>query len=796
MFQAEAKGEMSGKGVPMNSESGKCSVLLLAMFVLGILCSPTAFADLTVDDYSRAKGFYANKLAELVYRGSVAPNWIPDSEQFWYRAKTREGKQFVFVDPQRKERRPAFDHAKLASSLSKAAGAEYSADALPFDAFRYANDGHRISFTVGNDPWTCDLDNDYGCTKGDASSPAATPPKPSEVLSPNGKWAAFLREGNLWLSTTDTNEETPLTDDAEPNYDYAVGPDWLTFHPMIRNGSEPRPDIKWSGDSSKILTYRLDERQVRDISLVQNAPAPSDRKNHGARPIVYTYKLPGPGDDHLPMAEILVFDVKSKTRTTLGTPLFAPTFSPIGAWDVSWGTGSQFVLFINRSRDHKRITVSAADTTTGALRDFFTEEADTPVIQDVIGYKLWLFSDWKRIIWRSQRSGYQHLYLYDEDSCTALTSGQWNAAHIIRVDDENKWVYFLGRGREAGPILCQRDPYYVHLYRVRFDGTGLTLLTPEDATHAVQFSPSGDYFIDTYSRIDLPPVINLYQADGTRVMELEQADVDDLLATGWRYPERFVVKSHDGKSDLYGIMIKPSHFDPNKKYPVLDYHYGGVQGINVPKSFGPSWSGGLYPMVELGFIGIILDGTGTPGRSRVFHEMSYGDMGYAAGLIDQPAGIKQLAKRHSFIDIDRVGIYGGSGGGYSSTRAMFLYPDFFKVAVAWSGNHDQRLNHAMWYERYNGIFDGDDYADQANATHVEGLKGKLLLMHGDMDDNVPWACTVQLVTARIKANKDFDMLILPNRNHGIGADPYCERKRWDYFVTHLLGEQPPLHNHN
>ena len=707
----------------MTSQSGKYSVFLLLICLLGVLCSPAVLADLTVEDYSRAKEFYAHKLAELVYRGSVAPNWIPDSEQFWYRVKTREGKQFVFVDPRRNEHRPAFDHAKLASSLSKAAGAEYSAGALPFDTFRYANDGSSISFTVGNDRWTCDLGNDYGCTKGDAPSPAATPPKPSEVLSGNGKWAAFLKKGNLWLSATDTNEEIPLTDDAEPNYDYAVGPDWFSFHPMIQTGREPIPDIRWSGDSSKILTYRLDERQVRDISLMQYAPAPSGPKNQGVRPIVYTSKLPGPGDEHLPMAEILVFDVESKARITLGPPLFAPTFSPTNGGDVSWGPGSQYVLFINRSRDFRRMTVSAADTTTGELRDFFTEEADTPLIQDVAGYTFWLL-DWNRIIWRSQRSGYQHLYLYDEDSCTALTSGQWNAAHIIRVDEENKWVYFLRRGREAG-----EEPYYLHLYRVRFDGTGLALLTPEDATHAVQFSPSGDYFIDTYSRVDLPPVINLYKADGTRVMELEHADVDDLLATGWKYPERFVVKAHDGKTDLYGIMIKPSTFDPNKKYPVLDYHYGGTQGINVPKSFMPSWSGGLYPMVELGFIGVILDGTGTPKRSRAFHEMSYGDIGYAAGLVDQPTGIKQLAKRHPFMDIQRVGIYGGSGGGYSSARAMFLYPDFFKVAVAWSGNHDQRLNHAMWYERYNGIFDGDDYADQANATHVEGLKGKLLLVN-------------------------------------------------------------------
>jgi dipeptidyl aminopeptidase/acylaminoacyl peptidase len=377
---------------------------------------------------------------------------------------------------------------------------------------------------------------------------------------------------------------------------------------------------------------------------------------------------------------------------------------------------------------------------------------------------------------------------------------------VVRVDQEARTLYFTAGGREPG-----RDPYYRHLYRVQLDGAGLELLTPEDAEHAVSLSPSGAYLVDSYSRLDQPPVTVLRAADGRLVLELETADVSGLLARGWRYPERFHVKARDGVTDLYGSIIRPTSYEPTKRYPVLDAIYPGPQTIRTPKAF-PEPTAGFWQdqaLAELGFIVVTIDGLGTPWRSRAFHDVAAGaSFGEAGGLIDHVVGLKQLGARDPSLDLDRVGIYGHSGGGYASARALLTFPDFYKVAVSSAGNHDQRSYTADWGERYIGLPDGDNYQRAANARLAGNLKGKLLLVYGDMDDNVHAAMTLQLVDALIAANRDFDLLVLPNHNHLFfdlrkGLDRYREersvrgisryfvRRRWDYFVRHLLGKEPP-----
>jgi dipeptidyl aminopeptidase/acylaminoacyl peptidase len=397
------------------------------------------------------------------------------------------------------------------------------------------------------------------------------------------------------------------------------------------------------------------------------------------------------------------------------------------------------------------------------------------------------------VIWFSERDNWGQLYLYDLKTGKLkhqITTGEGNVTQVLRVDEPARTLFFLGVGREKG-----RDPYFTHFYRIGMDGKGLQLLTPEDANHEIALSDSGKYFVDSYSRPDVPAVAVIRDADGKPVMELEKADISKLVAAGWKPPTPFTVKGRDGSTDIYGLMYKPSTLDPSRKYPIVVSIYPGPQSGSVgSRSFSPA-RGDTQALAELGFIVVQMDGMGTPGRSKKFHEAYYGDMGDNT-LPDQVAGVKQLAGRHAWIDIDRVGIYGHSGGGFASTAGMFRYPDFFKVGVSQAGNHDNRVYEDDWGEKWQGLLkkNGDgttNYDDQANQAHAKNLKGKLLLAHGTLDSNVPPYNTLLVVNELIRHNKDFDLILFPNRGHGFGSEPYMVRRRWDYFVRHLMGAEPP-----
>jgi dipeptidyl aminopeptidase/acylaminoacyl peptidase len=457
--------------------------------------------------------------------------------------------------------------------------------------------------------------------------------------------------------------------------------------------------------------------------------------------------------------------------------------------DVEWSADNSQLAFVSTSRDHKRSVLRIADAETGAVRDVLEEKVETFFDS---GGNWRLLAESNEVLWYSQRDNWGHLYLYDLGSGRLkrqVTRGDWNVDEILRIDRDGRTIYFAGVGREPG------DPYFRYLYSVRLDGRGLTLLTPDGADHQITFSPSGRYFVDSYSTPDMPPVTVLRNAGGRKLIDLERADISQLLATGWTPPTPFTVKARDGVTDLYGLMYRPSDFDPAKKYPIINNIYPGPQSSSVGGRTFSAARGDARALAELGFVVVQLDAMGTPMRSRSFHEAWYGNMG-DNGLPDQITGMKQLAERYAWIDLDRAGIYGHSGGGFAAADAILRYPDFFKVAVSQAGNHDNRNYEDDWGEMWQGLLvqnadSTTNYDNQANQLLAKNLKGKLLIAHGTTDDNVPYYNTLLVVNELIAANKDFDLILFPNRGHGFGGEPYMMRRRWDYFVRHLMGAEPP-----
>jgi dipeptidyl-peptidase-4 len=460
---------------------------------------------------------------------------------------------------------------------------------------------------------------------------------------------------------------------------------------------------------------------------------------------------------------------------------------------VQWDKDGAKLAFISTSRDHKQEVLRIADATTGAVRDVLEEKVTTQY-ESGNGRANWQYlPETKEFLWFSERDNWGHLYLYDSETGKVknqITKGDWNVTQIVRLDEKNRVIFFYGVGREKG-----RDPYFIHFYRINFDGSGLALLTPDDGNHDVTLSASGKYFVDSYSKPDVPPTAVVRDDMGKLVSPLERADIGKLTAAGWKAPVPITVKARDGVTDIYGLMFKPTNFDAKKKYPIVNHIYPGPQTGSVGSRNFSAARGDCQALAELGFIVVELDGMGTPWRGKKFHDAYFGNMGDNT-LPDQVAGMKELAKRYPWIDIDRAGIYGHSGGGYATADAMFRYPDFFKVGISEAGNHDNREYEDDWAERYQGLLvtnaDGTtNYDNQANQLVAKNLKGHLLLAHGTMDNNVPPLNTMLVVNELIKANKDFDLLLLPNRNHGFGNEPYMVRRRWDYFVRYLLGAEPP-----
>ena len=698
--------------------------------------------NLTAADYAHAEKFMTWNTTPLVFRSGVSPTWLSD-DRFWYRVTTPAGTDAVLVNPVAGTKGPCTLPACAPSPPGAGAGGR-------------------------------------GRGRGGRGAAAVV-----TAMSPDGKRAVFIRDWNLWVRETATGQETALTTDGVKDFGYATdNAGW---------SKSDRPIVVWSPDSKKIATFQQDQRNVGEMYLVTTEVG---------HPQLQVWKYPLPGDSTVAMLRRVVIDVESATIVPLKMPLDQHRSSLCDnlacrgiEWnDVQWATDSSSVAFVSTSRDHKKTVLRVANSSTGDVRDALEETVPT-FFESGNGRVNWRYLPASNeVIWFSERDNWGQLYLYDLQSGKLkrqITTGEGNVTQLLRVDEKTRVIFFQAVGREPG-----RDPYFTYFYRAGLDDGPAKLLTPEDANHDITMSPSGRYFIDSYSKPDVPPIAVLRDIDGKVVVELERADISKLLAAGWKPPQPIIVKARDGVTDLYGLMFRPTRLAPGRKYPIINHIYPGPQTGSVGSRTFSVARGDAQALAELGFVVVEIDGMGTPWRSKKFHEAYYGDLADNT-LPDQIAGMKELARRFSWIDITRVGIYGHSGGGYAAAAAMFHYPDFFKVGISESGNHDNRVYEDDWAEKWTGLLEhrGDgftNYDSQANQNFAGNLKGKLLLAHGTMDNNVPPANTLLVVDALIKANKDFDLLMIPNAAHGYGNEAnYMTRRRWDYFVRNLLGLEPP-----
>jgi dipeptidyl-peptidase-4 len=718
------------------------SAALIGVALLSIQVNAQQAPTVTAADYARAELFLRENVFPLVTGMSVQPMWLT-GDRFGYRNPTRAGSQFILVDPVKGTRVPC------SPETDRCGGA-----LDPREVSRVQPRGQRA----------------FG-----------TPP---ESVSPDGKRAAFIRNYNLWVRDIATARETQLTTDGQKDFGYATdNAGWI---------KSDRPVLIWSPDSKKIATFQQDDRPVGEMYLVNT------KVGH---PELSAWKYPLPGDSVIATIARVVINVDTPRVIRFQMPpdphrstLCDHVICRGSEWaDVEWYPDGSHVAFVSTSRDHKHEVFRVADAATGAVRDVFREDVATQY-ESGNGMVNWrVLPATNEVIWFSERDDWGQLYLYDLTTGqlkSKITSGEGNVAQIRRVDQKTRTIWFVGNAKERG-----RDPYFRHFYKIGMDGKGLTLLTPENADHDIALAPSGPYFVDSYSTPDVPPVTVVRDLSGKTIVTLEKGDISRLSAIKWKPPMPITVKARDGKTDLYGLMYVPTNLDRTKKYPIVNHIYPGPQTGSVGgRSFAPA-RGDAQALAELGFIVVEIDGMGTPWRSKSFHDAYFGRMGDNT-LPDQVAGMKELAARYPWIDINRAGIYGHSGGGFATADAMFRYPDFFKVGISEAGNHDQREYEDDWGERYQGLLartpDGSDsYAPEANQLLAKNLKGKLLLAHGTMDDNVPPYNTLLVVNELIKANKDFDLILLPNRAHGFGNEPYMVRRRWDYFVKNLLGAEPP-----
>jgi dipeptidyl aminopeptidase/acylaminoacyl peptidase len=682
---------------------------------------------LTADDYARAEKMLGFNTGKLIDRAGVRPNWLPDG-RFWYQVLTPTGKEFVLINPANGERKTAADQKTLLGGNA--------AD----------ENNQRRNFL--------------------------------EVPSPDGEKVAFIKDWNLWVRDVKSKKETQLTTDGVKDFGYATdNAGWK---------KSDRPIILWSPDSKKIATFQQDQRKTSDMYLVTT--------NVG-KPELQQWKYPLPGDENVTMIERVIIEVDSPKVIRLKMPpdqhrsTLCDDISCSGSFDDNeWNADASKLAFVSSSRDHKQANLRIADAEMGDVKNIYEEKVKTQYEsgQGTINWRFLPASN--EFIWYSERDDWGHLYLYDLNGKlkNQITKGNFVVTQLLKVDEKNRVLYFNANGREAG-----RDPYFSHFYSIDFDGKNLKLLTPEDGNHRISMSDDGKYFVDEFSKPDVPPTAVLRDMTGKLIATLEKADISRLTKTGWKPPMPITVKDRNNKWDLYGLMFTPTNLDTKKKYPVVNYVYPGPQGGGVGGRSFSAGRGDHQAVAELGFVVIVIDGTCNPDRSKSFHDACYGDMADNT-LPDQIAGLKQLAAKYPYIDIDRVGIWGHSGGGFATAAAMFRYPDFYKVGISESGNHDNLNYEDDWGERYIGLVKGDNYQKQANQTYAKNLKGKLLLAHGGLDDNVPPYNTYLVVDALVKANKDFDLIIFPNARHGYGMDSfYMMRRRWDYFMENLLGAKPP-----
>jgi dipeptidyl aminopeptidase/acylaminoacyl peptidase len=750
--------------LPFSKGALICSVLLV---------SAAGYAQGTKADYDRA---FALRLKFQALNVPERANWIEKTSRFWYRRSVRGGNEYVLVDAETKTKKAAFDHEKLAAGLSAASGEKYGVLTLPFNTITFVDSEKAIEFTAGDNRWKCEL-SDYSCKK---QGPAFQGPPPGrQVLlgrtlqplggsqpaaqqeqskvSPDGKLEAYINNYNVFVRNKGEKDGTALSfDGSEGNY-YALY------------------SVTWAPDSKKLAAYRVQPGYRRKITYVQSSPADQ------VQPKYFSLDYAKPGDA-LDLERPVLFQLDGRKQFLVDNALFP---DPFGLTPPVWRKDSRAFSFEYNQRGHQLYRVIEVDALTGKPRSVIDEQAKTFFCYSGKRYR-YDAGDGQEVVWMSERDGWNHLYLFDGVKGVVknqITKGDWVVRGVEKVDEEKRQIWFRASGMYKG-----NDPYFIHFYRINFDGTGLTALTDEDANHVVSLSPDMKYFVDTWSRVDLAPVSLLRStADKSIAMEIERVDIQDLLKSGWQPPEAFTALARDGKTEIWGVIYRPTNFDPSKKYPVIENIYAGPQDSFVPKSF--SAYNQMQSLAEVGFIVIQVDGMGTSNRSKAFHDYCWKNLG-DAGFPDRILWHKAVAAKYPWYDISRVGIYGTSAGGQSSLGGLLFHPEFYKVCVSSSGCHDNRMDKIWWNEQWMGWPLGPEYAASSNVANASKLQGKLLLILGELDTNVDPASTMQVVNALINARKRFDLLLMPGAGHTNGG-PYGDRLRYDFFVHHLLGIEPP-----
>jgi dipeptidyl-peptidase-4 len=751
----------------------------------------------TDSDYARAEQMLAPYRVRKMPGSSIQPQWLSEGNRFWYQV----GGRFVLVDPDDGSRRDAFDHDRLAAALSAVSHHAVSAADLPITAVEI---GDPLRFSAFDSRWEWS-DSSGTCVRIDDDQPSPF----GEVVSPDKSWIAFRRDGNIWVRRAGAErpgevvrragaerpgevvrragaeQEFALTDDAEPDFDYGGLPDATGARALMRMlGLPPLFHVSWSPDSTRILVQHIDQRDLPELVLVESSP------RDGGRPVEHRTRYPMPGEKAQVTLSWTVLDVRDRSivrQQDEPTTITHPTAIVYAWWT---GKSGEAIHFLRQSRDALTLELRRLDPSTGATTTLITETADTrvdptPQLGDPAMVRVLESGE---ILWWSQRDGWGHLYLYSADGqqVTQVTMGQWLVRSLLWVDEDRRQLWFVAGG------LLEHDPYVRQICRIGLDGSGFTRLTDDHLDHDAVSPPEGGYLVDRASTSSQPPRSEVCDGDGQVLVELESPGVASLEALGWSAPERFRATAADGKTPVYGLLWRPHGFDSQQRYPVVEHVYPGPQNFRAGPSFNEMHYGEPEAYAALGFAVVAVDGRGTAGRSKAFHDHSYGDMGNAGALDDHIAVIRELGHRYSWLDTERVGITGQSAGGFAAARAVLMYPKFYRVAVAVSGNHDNGVNLAMWAEHYHGDVSEAGKRAISNVPLAANLEGKLLLIHGELDDNAHTYQTMRLVDALIKADKDFDMVIIPGAEHAlVGRQHYFLRRTWDYFVRHLHGTEPP-----
>jgi dipeptidyl aminopeptidase/acylaminoacyl peptidase len=740
-----------------------------------------------VSESARAQGRRGQEPVQGVYKARVTVNWFHDGAKFWYRNQLRGGtREFIVVDTNAGTRNPAFDHARLATALSQAASKQYTGDKLPFEAIELVNDDKAIRFKVGDDTWECDLGS-YQCAKTDAAmaSPQVTDGDGPgagtrgrggggrggggrgnrSMRSPDAKWTAQIKDFNVYIHNEADNSDVQLTTDGKEGFAYGR--------------------LEWAPDSSTLVAFRIEPGERKEVYRIQSSPP------NGGRAVLQQseYALPGDKFDSL---ELNLFNIEARKQ-------IKPNVDRIdfGGWGnpnptLRWSKDQHHFTYEKIDRGHQRFRLIEVDAHTGETRNIIDEKTSTFIWTahtEAVGTPMvtWLEKS-DQIIYMSERDGWRHLYLVDvpTGNIKPIMQGEYVLRGIDRIDEDKQQIWFRACGKNPG-----QDPYFIHYYRINFDGSGLVALTEGNGSHSAQFSEDRSFIVDTYSRVDSPPVHELRRtSDGSLVCKLEEADISELQSEGWQPPEVFVAKGRDGKTDIWGIINRPRNFDSSKKYPVLEQIYNGPQSAYVPKTF--SGQRRFSNLTDLGFIVVQMDAMGTAFRSKAFHDVCWHNLA-DAGFPDRIAWHKAAGAKYSYYDTERVGIYGNSAGGQNAAAAVIFHPEFYKAAVANSGCHDNRMDKSSWNEQWMGYPVGEQYSRCSNIDNAAKLGAFLMIIIPELDTNVPPESSFRLVDALVKARKDFDVVVIPGANHG-AQSPITQRRLQDFFVRHLQGIDAPNRN--